>query len=181
MHICIWLIATDIDCIRIIRTSKFCHHIFWKIDQYRSRSSCSCNIKGFFNNSSKILSVSYNNTVFRNTACNSYNINLLECIISDQWSCYLTCKTYERYTVIIRCCKTCNKVCSSRSACNKTDTYLTRCSGISIRLMNQCLLMSWQNDPNIILLVQFITDINRTCSRIAENGIHAFFLQRSYK
>ena len=136
MHIRIWLIATDIDCIRIIRTSKFRHHIFWKIDQYRSRSSCSRDIKGFFNNSSKILSVSYNNTVFSNTACNSYNINLLECIISDQWSCYLTCKTYERYTVIIRCCKPCNKVCSSRSACNKTDTYLTRCSGISIRLRN---------------------------------------------
>ena len=125
MYMGIRLISADIHFIRILGTSQFSHYIFWKVDQYRSRSSCSCNIKGFFNNSSKILSVSYNNTVFRNTACNSYNINLLECIISDQWSCYLTCKTYERYTVIIRCCKTCNKVCSSRSACNKTDTYLT--------------------------------------------------------
>ena len=181
MHVRIRLITTDIDRIRIICASKLCHHVFRKIDQYRSRSSCSCNIKCFLDNSSKIFSVTYCNAVFCNTACNSNDVYLLECIISDQRSCYLAGKTYERYAVIIRCCKPCHKVCSSRSACNKTDTHLTCCSCISIRLMDQCLLMSWQNNPNIILLVQFITDINRTCSRIAENGIHTFFLQRSYK
>ena len=67
------LISADIHFIRILGTSQFSHYIFWKVDQYRSRPSCSCNIKCFFQDTSEVFPVSDRNTIFRNASGDSDN------------------------------------------------------------------------------------------------------------
>ena len=174
------LISTDIHFIRILGTSQFSHYIFWKVDQYRSRSSCSCNIKCFFQDTSEVFPVSDRNTIFRNASGDSDNIYFLERIISDQMSGYLPRKAYQWYTVVIGSCKTCHKIRCPRSACNQTHSCFSGWSCISICLMYQCYFLSRKNYLRIILLIKFITDIDRTGSRIPENCIYLFFSQRFY-
>ena len=171
MNLCIRLIPSDIHSLRILRTSKFCHHIF----DYRSRSSCPCNIKCFFDNPPQIFSFLYRNSIFADTSCNSDNINFLKCIISDQISCDLPCKTHKRNTVIVGCRNSGNKIRRPGTACHKTDTYLSGRSCIGIRRMHKRLLVSWQNHFCIVLLIKLIADINRTGAWISEQNIHPFF------
>ena len=114
------LISADIDCLRIIRASKLCHYIFREIHKNRTRTSAARNIKCLFDDSSQIFSLSYCHTVFCDTSCNTYNINFLECIISDQMSRNLSGKTYQRYTVIICRCNSCHQIGCTRSACYQT-------------------------------------------------------------
>ena len=180
MNVCIRFITTNIYFLRIFITAQFSHHILRKVYQDRSRSSTSCNVEGFFNNSSKIFPVSYSYSIFCNASGNSYNINLLKCIISYEMSCHLPRKADKRYTVIIRSCKPCHKICCTRTAGHQADAYLPGRSCISIRFMYQGNLLPWKNNLCIILLIQFVTDINRTCTRISENSIYSFFLQCLY-
>ena len=181
MHTRIRLIPTDIHRIRIHSTSEFRHHIFWKINQNRSRSSCSCNIKCLFNDPSQIFPLADRDTIFRNAAGNSYNIYFLKGIISDQRSRYLSCKTHKRYTVIICRGKSGHQIGCPRSARYQTYSDFSRCPCIRICLMNQCLLMSWKDHTDLILLIQLITDIDRAGSRISEKSIDTFLLQSSDK
>ena len=180
MNVCIRFIATNIHFLRIFITAQFSHHILRKVYQHRSRSSTSRNIECFFYDSSKILSISNRHTILCNTSCNPYNINFLKSIISYEMSCHLPRKADKRYTVIIRSCKPCHKICCTRAAGHQADAYLPGRSCISIRFMYQGNLLPWKNNLCIILLIQFVTDINRTCTRISENSIYSFFLQCLY-
>ena len=103
------------------------------------------------------------------------NINFLKCIISDQISCDLPCKTHKRNTVIVGCRNSGNKIRRPGTACHKTDTYLSGRSCIGIRRMHKRLLVSWQNHSCIVLLIKLIADINRTGAWISEQNIHPFF------
>ena len=181
MYTCARFIPTDIHSLRIFRTSQLCHHIFREIHKYRTRASCSCNIKRFFDDAPEILSPAYRHTVFGNTSCDSYNINFLKGIISDQSSGHLTGKAYQRNTVIVGCCKSCYQIRRTRAAGYKTYAYFPCRSRIGICRMNQCLFMSWKDHLCMVLLIKFIADIDRAGARISEHDLYSFFFQRFYQ
>ena len=153
MYSCVRFITTNVDVFGVFGISKFSHNVFGKINENRSWSSCTCDIKSFFDDTSKIFSVSDSNTVFGNASGDSNDINFLESIITNQMSGYLPCKTYKGYTVIIGSGKTSYQVCSSRTTCNQTYTYLPRSPGIGVRLVNKSLFMSGKDNVNSALLV----------------------------
>ena len=68
----------------------------------------------------------YRHSVFGDASCNSYNVDLLECVISNQMPRHLSCKTYKRHTVIVCRGKTGYQVRRSGSACYKADPDLAR-------------------------------------------------------
>ena len=181
MYMCIRLITTNIYFLRIFCTSKLTHHILRKIYQYWSRSSGSCNVECLLDNTSQVLSVSHCHSIFRNASRNSYNIYFLKSIISDKMSCHLTSKTYKRYAVIICCCKSRHKICRARSACHKAYAHFSGRTCICIGLMDKSDLLSRENDLCIVLFVQFITDIDRTCPRITKERIYPFLSQCFYQ
>ena len=149
----IWFITADIYALRIFGTSKLCHNILWKVDENRSRTAGSCNIKSFLDNTAEIFTVADSDTVFCDTAGNSNDVNLLECIVSDQVSGNLTCETYKRNTVIVGSSKSGDKVGSTRAACYKTYTDLACGSCVGICLMDKGLLMTGKDDVNPTLSV----------------------------
>ena len=83
MYTCARLISSDIYGFRIFRTSKFCHHILRQINQYRSRTSCLCNVKGLFDDPPQGFSLSDRHAIFGNTSGNSYDIHFLKGGISN--------------------------------------------------------------------------------------------------
>ena len=66
------------------------------------------------------------NAVFGDASGDSYNINFLECIVSDEVTGYLAGEAYKRNTVIVGSCKTCYKVGGARAAGNETYANLCR-------------------------------------------------------
>ncbi len=83
MHSGTGFVSANYNILRIFGISKFCHHILWKVNKHRSRSSASRNKKCFFNNSAQIFSLFNYNAVFRYTPCNTNNIHFLKRIISN--------------------------------------------------------------------------------------------------
>ena len=181
MHIGIGLVSADVHTLRILCAAKFSHYILGKIDQYRAWPACTCNIKCFFDDPSQIFPSAHSHPILGNTACDPYNINFLESVITDQITCNLTGKAYQGHTVIIGSSKSCYQIGSSRAACHQAYAYLSCGPCISICRMHQCLLMTWQDNGNIVLLVQFVAYINGTGTRIPEKVFHAFFFQSFYK
>ena len=83
-------VAADVDVFRILCAAELCHDIFWKVNENRSRFSGAGNVEGFFDDASEIFTVSYRHAVFRDAAGDADNINLLECIVSDEVAGYLS-------------------------------------------------------------------------------------------
>ena len=181
MHAGIWLVAADVDVFRVFGAAKLCHNILWKVNEHRAGAACTGDVKSFFDNAGKILAVSHGNTVFCDASGDADNIDLLESIVSDEVTGYLSGKANERDTVVICRCKSCHEVGCSGAAGYKTDTYFTGGSGIGIGSMHQSLLMAGQNYGNIILFIKLIADINGAGSGIAEDIFHALFPERLYQ
>ena len=97
----VWLVAADIYALWIFCTAQFSHYILGQVNENRSRASGTCNIEGFLDDTSKIFTVAYSDSILGNTAGNSYNINFLECIVSNQMTCYLTGEAHQRNAVVI--------------------------------------------------------------------------------
>ena len=148
-----WLIATDIHMIRVNRRTRCSLNIFWNINQNRSRFPCLCNIKSHLDDFSKILTISYGNTILCDTSRHSDNIYFLKCIVSNESKRYLPGKTYKRNAVIMCIRKTCHNIGCSRSARHKTDPDFSGRLCITFRLMNQSLLMARQYQINGICLI----------------------------
>ena len=153
MNTGIRLVATDIDAFRILGTSKLCHHIFRKVDENRAGASGTCNVECFFDDTAKIFTITDGYSVFCNASCDSYDINLLESIVADQVTCYLTGEAYKWNAVVVGSCKTCHKVGGSRAAGNKTYADFSGCSGVGVSFMDKGLLMAWQDDVNAALFI----------------------------
>ena len=175
MHACIRFITADINGIRIVRAAKFTHHIFRKVDEHWSRTSCPRDIKRLFDNTAEIFAVSHCHAVFCDAARDSHDIHFLKRVISDQVSCHLPCKADKRNTVIVCRCKSCDQIGGSRSACHQTHAYLSSCPRISICLVNERLLMAGKDHFYVVLFIQLVADINSTRTRISEDCVHSFF------
>ena len=146
-------VTTDIDTLRIFGTSKLGHHILWKVDENRAGTSGTCDIEGFLDDTSKILTVADSYAIFCDASGDSYNINFLECIVSDEVTGNLSGKAYKRNAVIVGSCKACYKVGGSGTAGNETYANLSGSSGIGICLVYKGLLMTWQDDVNAALFI----------------------------
>ena len=149
----IGFIAADIYCFRIFRASQLAHDVLGKVDQNRSRTPCSGDIKSLLDDAAQILTVAHCHAVFRNAPGNSYDIHFLKSVVSDQMFRHLACETDKGDTVIVGCGKTCNKVRRARSAGHQTYAHFSRCSGVGVRLVNKGLLMTGKDDLNIILFI----------------------------
>src|SRR5699024_2852317 len=168
-------VTTDIDRFGIFRAAQLTHYILWKIDQYRTGSSCAGNIKGFFDNTSQIFTSPYSNAVFGNTSGNAYDVYFLEGIISNQVSGYLAGEAYQGNTVVIGGGESCHQVAGSGTAGYQTDTYFSCGSCISVCFMHQRLFVPGKYDVNAALFVKFIADVDGAGSRVSEENFYALF------
>ena len=181
MDMRIRFVPPDIYFFRIFIASQLSHYILRKVYQYRPRSSASRNVESLFQNPPQILSSSHGYSVLRNASGNTDNVYFLKGIVSNQMPCHLPGKADKRYAVIISCRKSGYQIGCSRSACHQTDPYFPGRSCISICFMYQRNFLTRKNHLRVILLIQFITDIDRTGSGIAKNGIYPFFFQCLYQ
>ena len=174
-------VAADVDVFRILCAAELCHDIFWKVNENRSRFSGAGNVEGFFDDASEIFTVSYRHAVFRDAAGDADNINLLECIVSDEVAGYLSGEADKRNAVVVCRCKTGDQVGCTRAAGNEAYADFSCRSRIGIRLMHQRLLVARQNDFDFILFVKLIADINGASSRITEEILDTLLLQSLYQ
>ena len=181
MHSLIGLVSTNIDAVGILRISGSSLYILGKINNYRPRLSRPGNIESFFDDTSKIISVSYRNTVLGNVSGDAYGIDLLKRIISDKPQRYLSRKTYERYAVQKRICKSGNGIGCPRSAGHKTHGSLSGGTGITFCLMYQSLLMSGQHYSDGSILAKLVEEIRHHSARIGKYGIYIFVFQGFYE
>lgn len=124
MYAGVRFVAADVDVLRILCAAELCHDIFWKINEHRARFSGAGDVKGFFDDASEIFTVSYRHAVFRDAAGDADNINLLECIVSDEVAGYLSGEADKRNAVVVCRCKTGDQVGCTRAAGNEhTPTF----------------------------------------------------------
>ena len=174
-------VAADVDGFRVFRTAEFCHDILGKIYEDGTRPAGTGNVKGLFDDTAQIFAVSYGDTVFGDASGNANDIDLLESVVSDEVSGYLTGEAHERHAVIVCGGKTCHQVGGSRAAGHQTDADFSCGPGVGVSLVHQSLLVAGKDDVDPALFVKFIADINGTGARIAEKGIHPFLLQGLYQ
>ena len=153
VNACVRFVAADVYALRILCASKFCHHIFRKVDEDRSRTAGTCDVKSFFNNAAEVFTVSYGNTVFCDASCNADDINLLERVVADEMTGNLTGEAYERNTVVVGSGKTCDKVGGTRTAGYQAYADFSCGTGIGICLMDKSLLVTWQDDVDAALFI----------------------------
>ncbi len=91
-------------------------------------------------------------SILGDTSCHTNDINFLKRIVSDKSKWHLSGKANKRNAVIMRICQSCDRIGCSRTACHKTDTHFTGRLRITFCLMNQALLMSRQNQIDLIVL-----------------------------
>ena len=70
---------------------------------------------------------------------------------------------------------------SSRPAGHKADPGLSRGFCIALRRVDQSLLVAGKHKPDPLLSVELVEKVRHISSRIAENHLHAFLLQRLQK
>ena len=153
MYFCVRFVSSDIYAVRILLTAEGAHHVFWQIDQHRPRFPGPCDIKGFFDNTSQICPVPYNDHKFGDISCHAHNINFLERIISDQRKRHLPGEAHKRYTVIIRRSDSRHQVCRPRPAGRKTDPHFTGRPCIPVCRMDQSLFVSRKDHVDRVIFV----------------------------
>ena len=129
-----------------------CCDIFWNVDKNRSWSSCFCNLECSSDRIRKFFYILYNKVMLCNWNCDSGNINFLEAVFSKKAHSYVTCDRNDWNRVHVRCCKSCNDICCSRSACCKAHSDFPCRSRISVCCMRSSLLMRSQDMCKILFL-----------------------------
>ncbi len=175
------LIGAQFDVFRIVVFGDRCRDIFRDINKDRARSSCLSNIKGFFNNRSKIAYVFNKEIVFYARSCDADNIDFLERVLSNRGRIDLTGKDNHRDTV-----RMCRRdagygVGRSGSARHQCDADFIGSSGVCVSRMNRALLVTNQNVFEFILFVNSIEDIQYAAARISEHVFNTFFCQSADK
>ena len=147
------LISTDIHMGRVLCRSGCRLDILWNINQYRSRFPGLGDIKCHLNNLSEVFPSSHRHTILGNASGDTYDIDLLKGVVTDQIHRYLSGKTYQRNAVIMGICQSGNDIGRSRSARYQTYAHPSGRLGISFCLMNQSLLMPRQDQVDTVSLI----------------------------
>ena len=147
------LISTDIHMGRVLCRSGCRLDILWNINQYRSRFPGLGDIKCHLNNLSEVFPSSHRHTILGNASRHTNNVHFLKCIVSDQSKRHLSGKTYQRNAVIICRGKSGHQIGCPRSARYQTYAHPSGRLGISFCLMNQSLLMPWQDQVDTVSLI----------------------------
>ena len=175
MDICIWFVTADVDIFRIFCAAKFCHDVLWKVDEDRSRTAGAGNVEGFFDNSAKVFTSADSNAVFGDASGDSYDVYFLECIVADEVAGYLAGEAYKRYAVIVGGCKSCYKVGCAGAAGYQTYTDFSGGSGVGVCFVDKGLFVTGEDDFDVVLFVEFVTDVDGTGAGVAEEVFYAFF------
>ena len=88
---------------------------------------------------------------------------------------YLAGEAYKRYAVIVGGCKSCYKVGCSGTAGYQTYADFAGGSGVGVCFVDKGLFVTGEDDFDIVLFVEFITDVDGTGSGVAEEVFYAFF------
>ena len=153
MYTGVWLVTANVYAFRIFRTAKFSHDVFRKIDQDRTWTAGTCDVEGFFDNTSKVFTVADGYAIFCDASGDADNINFLKGIVSNEMACYLPGEANKWNTVVIGSRKAGNKVGGSRTACDQADSHFSGSTGVSIGCMDQRLLVAGEDHGNVILFV----------------------------
>ena len=84
MNVCVWFVTTDVYIFRVFCTAKFCHDVFWKVNEDRTRTAGAGNVECFFDDAAKVFTSADSNAVFGDASGDSYDVYFLECIVTDQ-------------------------------------------------------------------------------------------------
>ena len=175
MDICVWLVSADVYIFRIFSAAEFCHYVLWKVDKDRSRTAGAGNVEGFFDDTSQVFTSADSNAVFGDASGDSYDVYFLKCIVADEVAGYLAGEAYKRYAVIVGGCKSCYKVGCSGTAGYQTYADFAGGSGVGVGFVDKGLFVTGEDDFDIVLFVEFITDVDGTGSGVAEEVFYAFF------
>ena len=178
MDICVWFVSADVYIFRIFSAAEFCHYVLWKVDKDRSRTAGAGNVEGFFDNSAKVFTSADSNAVFGDASGDSYDVYFLECIVADEVAGYLAGEAYKRYAVIVGGCKSCYKVGCSGTAGYQTYADFAGGSGVGVGFVDKGLFVTGEDDFDIVLFVEFITDVDGTGSGGSRRGILRLLLLR---
>ena len=121
-----WIVTTnEIHLHRlIIHHFRLC--ILGKVENNRTRTTTFGNVKSTCHRPSHIFSRTNLITPFRDWLGNTYQIDFLECIRTQQRSRCLTCNHYNRRTIKHGICHTGNCICHARTTGYQTYSNLTR-------------------------------------------------------
>ena len=114
-------------------------------------------------------------SVFGDASGDSYDVYFLKCIVADEVAGYLAGEAYKRYAVIVGGCKSCYKVGCSGTAGYQTYADFAGGSGVGVGFVDKGLFVTGEDDFDIVLFVEFITDVDGTGSGVAEEVFYAFF------
>ena len=104
------------------------------------------NVKGLFDDATKLFASAYRYGIFCNAPCNAHNIHLLKGIVSYQPGGNLPGKAYERDTVIVGSGDSRYKIGGSRPAGYQTYSCFSGRTRIAVRSVYQTLFMAGQDN-----------------------------------
>ena len=148
--------APEFDLHRIDAAAVFLLDILGKIHDHHTWFTCMSDVESFFDNTSQFFPPPDSDRVFTDAPCDAYNINFLECVVSDEAHGHLTGEAYQWDTVIIRCCNSGDKICGARAARHQAHPGLFCGTGISVGRMNQALFMARENDMDTLFSIQCV-------------------------
>ena len=123
------------------------------------------------------MNILYKIVMLCNRHCNTLNIRLLEGVLADERTTYLTSNGYHRYGVHISSHNPCYEVGCTRTGRSKTYTYFTRYACISVCCMCCTLFMTNEIMFNFREAINFIINWNYCATWVAEHISYAKAMQ----
>ena len=126
VYLCRRLVAPDMHLARVCIASQLSHNVLRQVQQNRTGTACCSNIECFLHQSVQIITGTNHRCILADISCETDNVDLLECVVSNEACCNLSGKTNQWNAVQVCIGYSRNKICGSRAACDKTDAGFTR-------------------------------------------------------
>ena len=174
------LVAPDMDLFRVLELRHGCRYVFGYVYEHGAGPARTRNIKGLFYDPWQIPHVFDKVVMLGAGAGYADDIGLLKGVVADKHSAYLPGENDQRHGVHVSAGNAGHRVRRTGTGRNQGYTHSSRGAGIAIRCMDGTLLVPHE-DLAYVCSVECIGNVKDGSTRIAENRINAFHLERFNK
>src|SRR5229473_1982805 len=169
-----WLVAAQIDLVRVLEGMLGLLNVLWNIDEDRSGAAGACDVERFLDNAREILDVLDEIVVLCARTRDTHDVGFLEGVVADHRGRHLSGDDDHRRRVHIGVGNPSDGVRRAGSRRYHHDTGTAADAGVALSHVRRALLMAYQYVFNLWLFEKRIVGGQNGAPWISEDHVDAF-------
>ena len=165
------------DRLRIVEFGALLRDVLGDVDQDRARASGRREVEGLLDRDRQFLDVLDEEVVLDARAGDADRVAFLERVLADGVGRHLAGEDHHRDRIHVRGGDAGHRVGDARAGRHQRDADLVRRARIAVGGVDRALFVPHQDVLELVLLEDFVVDVEHRAARIAEDVLDAFFLQ----